>query len=308
MEHQTTQIVFLILPQIHLMDLAGPDQVFYEAIDYGANIEVKYCSFSDNLSTKSGLPIDKIEHFSNIEFKSNDFLIVPGADVNYIHSEEFRQQKDLLIWIKNLYAQKVTICSVCTGAFVLAYSGVLNGKNCTTHWKRTAELQRCFPNLKVIENVLFNEHDNIYTSAGVASGIDLALHIVEKLEGERLAHKIARELVIYNRRNGSQPQKSELLNYRNHVHSGIHKVQDYLQENLKNKSALPDLAEIANMSERNFTRIFKREAGISANDYIRVLRKERATELLKNPDLSRTQIANLCGLQSKRQLSRIIND
>lgn len=307
MEHQTTQIVFLILPQIHLMDLAGPDQVFHEAIDFGANIEVKYCSFSDNLATTSGIPLGRIQHFSSIEIKSNDILIVPGADVSYIHSKEFRQHNDLLIWIKNLYAQKVTICSVCTGAFVLAYSGILNGKNCTTHWKRTAELQRCFPNLKVIENVLFNEHDNIYTSAGVASGIDLALHIIEKLEGEHLAHKIARELVIYNRRNGNQPQKSELLSYRNHIHSGIHKVQDYLQENLKQKAALPDLAEIATMSERNFTRIFKRETGITVNTYIQILRKERATELLKNPDLSRTQIANLCGLESNRQLSRILN-
>jgi transcriptional regulator GlxA family with amidase domain len=172
---------------------------------------------------------------------------------------------------------------------------------------KTAELRRCFPSIKVIENVLFNEQDNIYTSAGIASGIDLALHILEKLENEYFAHKIARELVIYNRRNGNHPQKSELLNYRNHIHSGVHKVQDWLQENLNHKVTLPDLADIANMSERNFTRIFKRETGVTVNGYVQILRKERANLLFKNPDFSHTQIANLCGLQSKRQLNRIIN-
>lgn len=302
-----TKIVFLILPQIHLMDLAGPDQVFHEAIEFGAKMKVEYCSFTDELASTSGLPMAAVQHFSEVNLKAGDYLIIPGADVSFVHSEAFQKQKDLLGWIRKLYAQKVMICSVCTGAFVLAYSGILNGKNCTTHWKRTAELQRCFPNLKVIENVLFYEQDNIYTSAGIASGIDLALHIVEKLEGEYFAHKVARELVIYKRRNGNQPQKSELLSYRNHIHAGVHKVQDWLHENLNHKSALPDLAEIASMSERNFTRIFKRETGITVNDYIRILRREKAAELLKNPDLSRTQIANMCGLQSKRHLSRIVN-
>jgi transcriptional regulator GlxA family with amidase domain len=288
------------------MDLAGPDQVFHEAIELGVNIKVEYCSFGDQLHTTSGIGLMPVQHFTEIELKEGDFLIIPGIDVSYIHSKDFQNQVDLLHWIKQSHTNKINICSICTGAFILAYAGLLNDKTCTTHWKRTAELQRCFPRLKVLENVLFNEQDNIYTSAGIASGIDLALHFVEKLNGPYFAHKVARELVIYKRRNGSQPQKSELLNYRNHIHVGIHKVQDWLNDNLHEKNNLSDLAEIANMSERNFTRIFKKETSITVHEYIKILRSERVKELLMNPDISRLQIANKCGLESTRQLSRII--
>ena len=163
-----------------------------------------------------------------------------------------------------------------------------------------------YPGAKVQENVLYTDDNGIYTSAGIASGIDMALYILEKLYGTYFAHKVAREIVIYSRRNGSQAQQSELLNYRNHIHSGIHKVQDWLQENLHRSSTLEDLADIANMSPRNFTRVFKKETSLTVNNYITVLRKEKISQLLRNPDLTRKQIAKKCGLKSERQISRIL--
>ena len=289
------------------MDLAGPDMVIYEAIGFGGDWEIEYCTYAPALATSAGLPLGNVKHFSTVEMRSGDYLMVPGADVHFMmNSIEFKAQTALFEWIRQQYAKKVTVCSICTGAYVLALSGLLDGKNCTTHWKRTKEMQAFFPRINVVENVLFTEQDGLFTSAGVASGIDMTLHIIEQLKGEFFAHQVARELVIYNRRSGGQSQHSIFFKYRNHIHSGIHTVQDWLEEHLDQKNSIPALAEIANMSERNFTRIFKKETGLTVIEYITILRKERIKKLLQNPDMSRSQIAGACGLESERQLGRLL--
>lgn len=304
---QQRTIAFLIVPQIHLMDLAGPDQVFLEAIDYGIPLKVEYCGIADNISSSASLPFGRLKGFKKMVLKAGDYLFIPGANVSYLRSAAFKNNKPLFKWLKGLHESGVILCSICTGAFILAESGLLNDKNCTTHWKRTSELKQLYPALQVTENVLFTQCDNIYTSAGVASGIDLALHIVEELKDAITAHKVARELVIYSRRSGHHKQQSELLEFRNHIHNGIHKVQDWLQENLHENNVLPKLASIANMSDRNFTRVFKKETSLTVNAYITLLRKEKISQLINNPNLSRSAIAACCGLKSERQLSRILH-
>lgn len=302
-----TKFIFLLLPQVHILDLAGPDQAIHEAIDYKANFEIEYCGIDKNVVTTSGLPFGKVKHFSKVKAKAGDYLIVPGSSYSYLTSNEFLLNKNLFRWLNELHKKNVVMCSICMGAFVLAESGLLNEKTCTTHFKKTKELQKRYPKIKVVENMLFTEQDNIYTSAGIASGIDLALHIIEKLNGSYFAHLVARELVVYSRRSGSDNQESDFLKFRNHIHSGIHKVQDFIFENVHLKTNLYDLAAIANMSERNFTRIFKKETGVTVNEYITLIRKERAAELLQNPNFSKIEIANKVGLQSDKQLGRILN-
>jgi transcriptional regulator GlxA family with amidase domain len=301
-----TKFVFLLLPQIHILDLAGPDQTLHEAIDFGADFLVEYCGIDKEVQSSSGLPFGKIKHFSEVNFKKGDFLIIPGADYSYLSSNDFFTQKELFRFIRTQYENEVNICSICIGAFVLAESGLLNGRNCTTHFKKTKELQERYPGIKVIENILFTDQNGLYTSAGIASGIDLTLYIIEKIKGSFFAHQVARELVVYNRRSGTSSQESEMLSFRNHIHSGIHRVQDFIIANIHKKTNLADLAEKANMSERNFTRIFKKETGITVKDFITLIRKEKIIELSRNPDLSRIEIAGKVGLQSEKQLSRII--
>jgi transcriptional regulator GlxA family with amidase domain len=303
-----TKFVFLLLPQIHILDLAGPDQAIHEAIDYDADFEIEYCSTDHSILSTSGLPFGEVSHFLMTELNQGDFLIVPGCSFLYLTSTDFLEQKDLFGWINSNYKNGVNVCSICMGAFVLAACGLLDGVACTTHFKKTEELQKQYPKIKVIENILFTDQNGIYTSAGIASGIDLTLHIIEKLKGSYFANKVARELVVYNRRNGSSSQESEMLKFRNHIHSGIHKTQDYIIETIHKKTNLFDLAEIANMSERNFTRIFKKETDITVNEFITIIRKEKITELLKNPDLSKVEIANKVGLESQKQLNRILKD
>lgn len=301
------KFVFLILPQIHLMDLAGPDQAILEAIDFGADFEIEYCCLENGVISTAGLPIAGLKHFSEVRFNKGDFLIIPGSNASYLISDTFKKNTDLLHWIIKNYHSGVQLVSICAGAFVLAECGLLNNIPCTTHFKRTQQLQELYPKAKVIDNILFTQQEGIYTSAGIASGIDVTLHIIEELKGSYFAHLVARELVVYNRRNGNQKQESELLGFRNHIHSGIHKAQDWIVENINQKANLSELAEIACMSERNFTRIFKKETDITVNDYITVIRKEKIKEFMKNPDLTRLDIALQVGLQSERQLSRLIH-
>jgi len=301
-----TKFTFLLLPHIHLLDLAGSDQAIHEAIDYGADYEIHYCGIEKEITTTSGLSINKVKHFTKINMKPGDFLIIPGSGYTYLTSKTFLKEKSLFEWIRTSYADGVNICSICIGAFVLAESGLLDGLSCTTHFKKTKELQNKYPSIKVEENILFTDQDGIYTSAGIASGIDLTLHIIEKLNGSYFANKVARELVVYNRRAGNSTQESEMLKFRNHIHSGIHKAQDYIIENIHKKNHLADLAELANMSERNFTRIFKKETNITVNDFITAIRKEISSKLLDNPDLSKIEIANKVGLESEKQLRRIL--
>lgn len=301
-----TKFVFLLLPNIHILDLAGADQAIHEAIEYGADFEIVYCGLNRDITTTSGLPFGHVPHFTEISMQKGDFLMIPGSSFNYVTSSDFKKELPLFTWIQQAYAKGVSVCSICMGAFVLAESGLLHGKSCTTHFKKTKDLQNRYPSLRVIENILFTDQDNLYTSAGIVAGIDLTLHIIEKLKGSYFAHKVARELVIYHRRKGSDSQQSELMSFRNHIHSGIHQVQDHLVENIHIKSNLTALAEIAHMSERNLTRIFKKETGVTIHDYITTIRINKAKDLLKNPDLSKINVANLVGLESEKQLSRIM--
>ncbi len=303
----STKFTFLILPQIHILDLAGADQAIHEAIDFKADFEIEYCGIGKNVLSTSGLPFGSVKHFTKVELTKGDFLVVPGIAYSYISSDDFLKNTALFEWIRLQHLRGVNICSICIGAFVLAECGILDERRCTTHFRKTYELRQRYPKIKVQENILFTDEDGIYTSAGIAAGIDLILHIIEKLKGSYFAHLVARELVVYSRRNGTDTQESALLRYRNHLHNGIHKVQDYIYSSIHTKTSLYDLAAMANMSERNFTRIFKKETGITVNQFITSIRKAKALELIGNPDLSKVEIANKIGLQSERQLSRILN-
>ena len=136
----------------------------------------------------------------------------------------------------------------------------------------------------------------------------MALHITEQLTNENTAFKIARELVIYRRRSGEDAQQSIFIKYRNHLHTGIHTVQDYMQEHLNQKITLELLADVVFMSPRTLTRVFKKETGISVNNYITLLRKELLNKLAADTDLTRKQMAAMCGLSSERQVIRLIKE
>lgn len=299
------KIIFFIPPKVHLLDLTGPIQVFYEAHGYGAHYELHFIAAERDLVSAAGLPFGRISHFTTIKPTAGDYLFVPGAGMDYLRSAAFKKQKQFFTWLRSMPDKEVSVCSVCTGAFILAEAGLLDNIRCTTHWRRMDELQQSFPHILAEQNILYTHAGHIYTSAGITSGIDLALAIVEQHYGALFTHKVARELLVYHRRSQNHSQKSVYLDYRNHLHPGIHQVQDWLIENLHQKITLEDLASLANMSPRNLTRAFKIAAGVTINEYMKRLRLEKAATLSNNPALSKENIAQQVGYRNARQLRRI---
>ncbi|HMC86835.1 MAG TPA: DJ-1/PfpI family protein [Chitinophagaceae bacterium] len=299
------QIAFFVPKLVHLLDLTGSVQVFYEAKCYGAEYELLYFSLDDQIISSAGLPFYPVADYHSIELSAGDFIFLPGAEMDYLRSKVFKNNREFFNWLIQRYKAGVKICSVCTGAFVLAETGLLDAKTCTTHWKRIKELQDTFPKILTKDNILFTHENNLYTSAGITSGIDLSLAIVEEQYGPLFANKVSRELLVYYRRGANHNQESVYLNYRNHIQTSIHLVQDWLIEHLELKFTITQLADISNMSERNLTRVFKKTTGITINEYVRQLRLEKIKTIERNTELKSEVIAQQIGYKSVRQLRRI---
>lgn len=300
------KIAFIIPPTVELLDLAGPVQVFTEAKFYGFEIQIEFYSYSAEPISTSGLGFGALKNYKEANLQEGDYVFVPGMDSDYINSISFGAEIDFFKWLKVSSENKITVCSICNGAFALGKAGLLHDTKCTTHWLRVADLQSQFPTAKVLTDILYIKNNDIYTSAGISSGIDMALAILEDLKGPFFTHKIARVLVVYHRRSGNHKQQSIYLDYRNHINPQVHEVQDYLINNLSGENSLHSLASLVNMSPRNLTRVFKEKTGLTILEYLKLLRKEYANTMLNNPEYTIEFIALKCGFKSARQLQRIL--
>lgn len=266
------RVIFFLLDHVHLMDLAGAVTVFYEAGCCGRPYELRYVSPYPSIGSSAGLGFTKVEPLEAVVVQPEDIVIVAGIDLSkWDHTAD----DQWLHWLQHAAAIGATVCSVCTAAFVLAVAGLLNGRDCTTHWGYTKALAQRFPRTNVIENKLFVKSDNIYTSAGISTGIDLALYLVEADYGPAFAYTVAKDMVVYIRRDGDASQHSIHLQHRQHISHQVHQVQDHITRQLHTKLTITELAELAHMSPRNLTRLFKTTTGMTIGDYIRHLREEK---------------------------------
>jgi transcriptional regulator GlxA family with amidase domain len=300
------KLAFIIPPNVELLDLAGPVQVFTEAKFYGFEADIEFYKYQDEPISTSNLSFGNIKHFKEAKLKEGDFVFVPGMNFDYVNSFSFRAERDFFKWLKECADKKIIICSICNGAFALGEAGLLKDTECTTHWRRVKELQKQFPQAKVMVDILYVKSNNVYTSAGISAGIDLALAILEELKGPLFTHKVARGLVVYHRRSGRHKQQSIYLDYRNHINPQVHEVQDYLIDNLSKENDIESLASMVNMSPRNLSRIFKEKTGSTILEYLTLLRKEYANTMLNNPEYTIEYIASKCGFKTARQLQRIL--
>jgi transcriptional regulator GlxA family with amidase domain len=295
------RVFFYLNSGTHILDLAGAVQVFHEATNYGNPYQIHYVSDAPNQTSSANLGFANLTVFSNIDILPDDILIVAGFRISHLN----KQNTALFDWLKRAEAVKATVCSVCTGCFMLAEAGLLDGKDCTTHWDFTDKLQTEYPKIKVLKNRLFVKSGNVYTSAGVTTGIDLALFLIEQRHGAKFAYQLARELVVYIRRDGSAPQDSIYLQNRQHLNSSIHDIQDWIIHHLAEKITIEHLAERIYTSPRNLTRLFKTATGITIGAYIESLRAEKARQLLKENHKVEA-VAHAYGFQSTNQLRTIL--
>jgi transcriptional regulator GlxA family with amidase domain len=300
------KFAFIIPPTVELLDLAGPVQVFTEAKFYGFEAGIEFYKFNDLPVSTAGLGFGELPDYSEAILKEGDFIFVPGMDFDYTCSIPFRAERGFFRWLKECSDKKIIVCSICNGAFALGHAGLLTDTECTTHWRRVKELQIQFPRAKVVSDILYIKSNNVYTSAGISAGIDLALAILEDLKGPLFTHKVARGLVVYHRRSGSHNQQSIYLDYRNHINPQIHEVQDYLIDNLSRENDIESLASLVGMSARNLSRVFKEKTGSTVLEYLTLLRIEYASTMLNNPNYTIEYIASRCGFKTARQLQRIL--
>src|SRR4029078_8547522 len=241
------KIAFIVPPFVEILDLAGPAQVFTEAKFNGYELSLEYYSYKDEVTSTCGLPFINVENYQEADLREGDFVFVPGMDDKYVRSISFKGEKEFFNWLKRCSDKRIFVCSICSGAFALGHAGLLRDTECTTHWRRIEEMQAEFPTAKGISDILFKKSNNVYTSAGISAGIDLALAILEELKGPLFTHKVARGLVVYHRRSEGHTQQSIYLDYRNHINPNIHVVQDPLIEHLADENSIEDLASMVNM-------------------------------------------------------------
>ncbi len=297
-------MVFIVPPKVHLLDLSGPAQVFYEAQKAGAPLEVSFVSASTRAQSDSSLDLffTQLQSIEDLHVCPEDFVFVPGsADMLKV----IQNNKPFLSYLQKWYNTGVNLCSICVGIFWLAEAGLLAGKKSTTHWRYLDLLEKRYPETTVLKNKLFVIDENLYMSAGVSSGIDLSLHLVEQLFGYSLALEISKEIVYFFRRGGGDPQLSNFLRYRDHLDRSVHKIQDYIMNNLNTKFTLDDIADEVHMSKRNLSRKFKETTQITVGEYINTIRVERARHLLSKGH-KMEQVAQECGLKSPNQLRALL--
>lgn len=293
------RVVVLALPGVELLDLAGPVQTFHEANACGGAFDVRTCSPHETVETEQRLRLAGLGPLP--EPAAGDIVVVPGIRLDGLETIG----RDVLRWLRGAREAGALVASVCTGAFVLGEAGLLAGRRCTTHWLRVAELATRFPGAHVLDDRLFVEDDGVTTSAGIASGIDMALGLVERLHGPIVAARTARRLVVYLRRDGSRRQGSVYLDYRTHLDPGVHRVQDRIVMHPERPVTLEALAREAAMSPRNLTRAFRRATGLSVMEFVTRVRLELARNLLHDPGLTIDEVARRSGFASARRFRQV---
>ena len=300
------RVVFFAPPRVTALDLVGPLQVFQTAGDvFDRPYRIEVCALSETIPIVGSLNFSHLAPFGQVELQADDTLFVLGCPTKAITPEFMRANPALFAWIRKGWRAGATICSVCTGSHFLAEAGILDGLACATHWRDCELLQQRYPKIKVRQGVLFVEAGRIYSSAGIASGIDLAIHLVGLRHGQKMAFDIARYMVIYLRRGGDFEQDSVYLRYRDHLDDLVHRAQSILVEQLENPPSLQRLAGQVGASPRNLSRRFRRSVDLSIGEYLGELRLERARSLLRENGSKVEEVARACGFNGSRQLRNL---
>lgn len=302
---------YVVLPaRTLLLDVAGALEAlrYTNRVQSQVQFDVRYVGALAEVTTSIGLRVAGIEPLPE--------TIEPGAMIILSgHTEEPMDAghpmdpldagaEETVAWLRTVVQPETLLVSICSGALLAAKAGLLDGLHCTTHFSDCAELATVAPTAKVLENRLYVEDGNRYTSAGITAGIDLMLHIVGRLTSPATSAAVARQLVVYLRRAGTDPQLSPWLEGRNHIHPAIHRVQDAISADPTRDWSLESLAPIAIASPRHLSRLFNDQTGMSIPDYLNKLRVALAQQLLTETRLDIESVAERSGFNSSRQLRR----
>ena len=295
------RIVVVLFADVQSLDVTGPSEVFSAARLLGhAPYELEFvASRAAPVRTSSGLRLVPDRAVTACRGPI-DTLVVPGG----LGTAAARRDERLVAWLRAAAARSRRVASVCTGAFLLAKAGLLDGRRATTHWNACAALGAHHPEITVEPDPIFVRDGDVYTSAGVTAGIDLALALVEEDAGHDAALEVARQLVVFVRRPGGQAQFSAQLAHPPARRETLRDLQAWLPDNLHADLSVEALAERAFMSPRNFARAFREEVGVTPAAYVAELRLERARQQLEDGDAPVEAVARSCGFGTVETMRR----
>lgn len=311
-QKRDVHVIVVLLPRTTLLDLAGPLEVLR-----CANIQqdvfefhVSYLSVRSSISTSVGILLQCPDRLPS-SLPDNSVVVVVGnlagpcswcGPTN--ENEDERDMENIAEWLRSSIRPTHTLMAICSGTLLLAKAGLLDGRSCTTHHLDTTELSRLAPKARVLTDRLYVHEGNLYTSAGVTAGIDLMLYYVSRLVGSACTAAIARYLVVYFRRDGSDSQLSPWLEGRNHIHPAVHRIQDTISADPTRTWTRPQLAKLAGASGRHLSRLFHEHVGMSIPEYRNSVRVALARELVLRSELDMENIADRVGFSSTRQFRR----
>ena len=294
-------VYFVTLPGVMALDLAGPA----EALRLAGQFTLHYIGPQPEVVMSTGLTVSHLQPLPE-SLPKGSILIMPGvaesaenfaSPVAQIACDWLHQQKSAI------EAGSLTLVCICSGSLLAGKAGLLDGYQCTTHHDVIERLRQQVPAAQVKDNRIFVEDRFVLTSAGISAGIDLALHLIATHSGPQAALDVAREMVVYFRRAGDDPQLSPWLRYRNHLHPAVHRAQNLMAAEPESPWQVEDVAARAHISSRHLTRLFRQHQGISVRDYHEQLRIAVAQQRLQQgAGIEKAALA--AGFSSARQLRR----
>ena len=294
-------MVIVTFPSAQILDVTGPLEVFSSASRLLPNAAYRTQVVSSSggaVVASSGLEFSTAP-IAEVTEPVDTLVVAGGRDMDEACGDE-----DLLRHVQRLACSARRVTSVCSGAFLLASAGLLDGRRATTHWAECHQLSAGHPSVSVDGDAIYVRDGNVWTSAGVTAGIDLTLALVADDHGRRAAAAVARQLVVYLRRSGGQAQYSTLLAAQAAEREPLGDLLDWLPDNLTADLSVPALARRVHLSERQFSRVFSAEVGVPPSEHVAALRLEAACRLLESTSHPVEQIARICGFGTPEAMNR----
>jgi transcriptional regulator GlxA family with amidase domain len=291
------KVVIIGPPPVQILDVTGPLEVFSNAPGY--EIQLANPGLERTLQTNRGVVLADATPIAEVQGPIDTLVIAGGPG-----AESGSYDPNFIAWIAKAGSQARRVASICTGAFLVAEAGLLNGKQAVTHWTFCDRLAREYPKVAVHPEPIFLRDGSIYTSAGITAGIDLSLTLVEEDHGHETALRIARFLVMFLVRPGGQAQYSHMLSHQAITSQPLRELQVWMLQHLREHLTVESLAERVGMSARHFTRVCLRETGMNPGQFVDRMRVEAAQQMIDSSSRGLKEIADSCGFQSADAMRR----
>ncbi len=299
---RTMKIVILAPQGVQSLDIVGPAEVFWEAARRLGNPD----AYQVQIMGVTGAPI---RGTGTLRFLPDRTIHDPDEPIDtlLVGGDPSFQEPDpaVSVWLARRAPQTRRYGSICTGVFLLAEAGLLEGKQVTTHWECAEKLRHDYPQLNIDSDQIFIRDGQLSTAAGVTAGIDLALALVEEDYGRDIALIVARYMVVFLKRPGGQSQFSAHLTAQIAEKGPIQSIAEYILTHLRAELTVETLAGRANMSTRNFSRVFLRDIGVTPADFVEAARLDAARRLLQDSAMPLQRIADQCGFADVHNMRRV---